>query len=269
MCIRDRFEAITNVSFVEVSDLSTNTFGGRGGIYRFGNYGDDAADAAAAFAFFPTTAPQGGDSWYNRFALGQVFFDADGNFIGSLDPDLTPGTFGYFALLHELSHNFGFNHVFDASGGTGVLPEATQNSDFSVLVNGDALRLDGIVATTPQLYDVETLQTVYGVNSNFNSGDDLYGLATSFNEFAQFSETIWDGGGIDTLSLQGSNPNIGFFGAPNAIDLSPGGFSSFNGALNNVSIALRAEIENAIGSNLPDTILGNHCLLYTSDAADE
>ena len=263
----DDFEAITNVSFVEVSDLSTNTFGGQGGIYRFGNYGGDFGDAAA-FAFFPTDQPQGGDSWYDRFDLGTLFFDADGDgfpdntvgdgdFISAIDPQLTPQTFGFFALIHELMHNFGFNHVFDNSGGTGVLPLATQNANFSTLVNGDALRPDGVIPTTPQLYDVESLHTVYGVNSNFNSGDNLYSLETEWNEFPLFAETLWDGGGIDTLSLEGSNPAIGN-GAPNEIDLSPGGFSSFNGLVDNLAIALRAEIENAIGSNLSDTILGNH-----------
>jgi hypothetical protein len=152
-------------------------------------------------------------------------------------------------------HNFGFNHVFEGSGGTGVLPESTRNANFSVLVNGDAL--GDVPATTPQLYDVESLHRTYGVNNNFNSGDDLYSLATFWNEEPLFSETLWDGGGVDTLSLEGSDPLLGN-GFPNEIDLSPGGFSSFNGLLDNVSIAFRAEIENAIGSAIDDTILGNH-----------
>jgi Ca2+-binding RTX toxin-like protein len=137
-----------------------------------------------------------------------------------------------------------------------VLPFATQDANFSVLVNGDALRPD-VVATTPQLYDVESIQRSYGVNNNFNSGDDLYSVLTNWTESPLFSESLWDGGGNDTLSLFGSNPAIGN-GAPNEIDLSPGGFSSFNGLLDNVSIAFRAEIENAVGSVLDDTLLGNH-----------
>jgi hypothetical protein len=262
----DDFEAIGNVKFVEVSDFITNSFGGQGGIYRFGNYGNDFGDEAA-FAFFPSSLPQGGDSWYDRFDLGTVFFDSDddgiadnvvgdGDYVDHIDPQLTPYTFGYFALMHELMHNFGFNHVFDGSGGTGVLPFATQDANFSVLVNGDALRPD-VVATTPQLYDVESIQRSYGVNNNFNSGDDLYSVLTNWTESPLFSESLWDGGGNDTLSLFGSNPAIGN-GAPNEIDLSPGGFSSFNGLLDNVSIAFRAEIENAVGSVLDDTLLGNH-----------
>ena len=250
------FESYSNVVFVEVSDNSTNSFGGQGGIYRFGNYGDDFG-GAAAFAFFPSNLPQGGDSWYDRFDLGTPIFDADGNIVDFIDPQLTPYTFGYFALQHELLHNFGFNHVFDGSGGTGVLPFATQNANFSALVNGDALRLDGVVATTPLLYDIESIQRNYGVNVDFNSGDNLYSLETEWNENPLFSESLYDGGGTDTLSLVGSDPSIGF-GSPNEIDLSPGGFSSFNGLLDNLSIAFRAEIENAIGSDLDDTILGNH-----------
>ena len=252
--IFDQFEALTNVQFNEVSDRSTNVFGERGGIYRFGNYGV-AAGGAAAFAFFPTTDPFGGDSWYDRFDLGQPGVDANGNPIQE-DPTLERYTFGYFALIHELMHNFGFNHVFDNSGGTSALPITAQNANFSVLVNGDGQRPD-VSATTPQLYDVEVLHRNYGVNSNFNSGDDVYNIANTWNESPVFSETLWDGGGNDTLSLEGSNPGVGG-GARNAIDLSPGSFSSFNGLEGNIAIAFRAEIENAIGSDFGDTIAGNY-----------
>lgn len=254
--IFDDLEGITNIKFNEISDQETNVFGQRGGIYRFGNYGAEAG-GAAAFAYFPSTAAFGGDSWYDRYDLGEVVVDEEtGEYIFHTDPTLAPNTFGFFALMHELMHNFGFNHVFDDSGGTAILPPETNNANYTVLVNGDGLRSDA-AATTLQLYDVEVIHRNYGVNTDFNSGDNLYDLETYWSESSLFSETLWDAGGNDTLSLAGSNPAAGD-GAGNAIDLSPGGFSTFNGLQDNVAIAFRAEIENAIGSNLADRISGNH-----------
>ena len=251
----DEIERLTNIKFNEVSDLSTNVLGQRGGIYRFGNYGLENS-GAAAFAFFPSSNPEAGDSWYNRFALGEPIFDDAGNFV-DFDPTLTPYTGAYTTLLHELMHNLGYNHVFDDSNGTGTLPNVTNNDNFSVLSTFTGERADGLFPTTPQLYNVESIHIDYGVNTNFNPGDTLYGLDDYWSENPAFVENLFDGGGIDTLSLEGSNPAIGT-GFPNAIDLSPGGFSTFNGFLDNVSIAFRAEIENAIGSDLNDEILGNH-----------
>ncbi len=239
----DEIERITEIKFNEISDLATNVLGQRGGVYRFGNYGLEDSNAAA-FAFFPSSGPQGGDSWYNRFALGFP------------DPTLTPYTGAYTTLLHELMHNLGYNHVFDASGGTGVLPDVTNNDNFNVLSTFTGVRPDGLFPTTPQLYNVESIHIDYGENQLFNSGDSVYGLADYWSENPAFVENLWDGGGIDTLTLEGSNPAIGN-GVPNSIDLNPGGFSSFNGFLNNVSIAFRATIENAIGSDLDDTLSGN------------
>lgn len=259
----DEIEKLTDLKFEEVSDLTTNVLGQRGGIYRFGNYGVEDSDAAA-FAFFPSGAPEAGDSWYNRYALGTPIFDADGEIVAVLDPTLTPYSGAYTTLIHELMHNLGYNHVFDSSGGTGTLPPATNNDNFNVLSTFTGVRRDGLSPTTPQLYNVESIHIDYGVNTNFNPGDDVYGLADYWSENPAFTETLWDGGGIDTLTLEGSNPLIGQ-GADftpnlyaNKIDLSPGGFSTFNGFNENVSIAFRATIENAIGSDLDDTLLGNH-----------
>ena len=114
------------------------------------------------------------------------------------------------------------------------------------------------------MYDAEAVQQFYGVNTTFNAGDTVYGLDDYWSETPAFTENLYDGGGIDTLSLVGSDPTIGqgadgtgiLYG--NAIDLSPGGFSTFNGFNENVSIAFRADIENAIGSDLNDTISGSH-----------
>jgi Ca2+-binding RTX toxin-like protein len=242
----DSVERLANIKFIEVSDSSTNVLGQKGGIYRFGNYGQDD-DMAQAFAFTPNSAPSAGDIWFNRILLNEPRF--------TYDPQLPFGGSSYTTLLHEIMHTLGFMHTFEPAAGSGVLPDVTNNDNFSVLSTGSGQRQDGLFPTTPQLYDVETIQTYYGVNTSFNSGDDLYDIAGYWGRDA-FVENIWDGGGNDTLSLAGSNPDVGE-GFANTIDLSPGGFSTFNGFNENVSLALRAQIENAIGSDIEDTIFGS------------
>lgn len=265
----DSIERFTNVKFVEVSDSLNNVLGQKGGIYRFGNYGQ-TDDGAQAFAFTPSPAPSAGDIWFNRILLSEPRF--------TYDPQLPFGGSSYTTLIHEIMHTLGFMHTFEPAAGSGVLPDVTNTDNFSVLSTSTGQRQDGLFPTTPQLYDVQTIQQYYGVNTNFNPGDDLYDLAGYWGREA-FVENLWDGSGTDTLSLQGSDPLIGkgadgaidpgpdgefdtadddFVTYGNKIDLSRGGFSTFNGFNENVSIALQADIENAIGSEIEDTIFGSH-----------
>ena len=236
-------EAVTNIRFIEVADTTTNVFGGRGGIFRFGEYGLPADQSnAQAFAFFPSDQPQAADIWINRQLIS--------------DPTLQFGGPGFTTLIHEMLHALGYGHVFD---GDSRVPPTLDNDFFSVLSGPFGSRPDFLSPTSPQLYDIESLQTIYGENTRFNSGDTLYDLTGYFADrpdfnndgLPDFAETIWDGGGNDTLSAADSRTN-------SVVDLTPGAFSSINGFSDNISIAYRAEIENAIGSDNNDRLIGNH-----------
>ena len=101
------------------------------------------------------------------------------------------------------------------------------------------------------LYDVNYFQRIYGPNTSHNSGDTVYSIFENLNNGPDSRETIWDAGGIDTLSAAGSaieNP---------VVDLRPGFQSSIGNLENNIFIAFRAEIENARGSFRDDTLIGN------------
>ena len=52
----------------------------------------------------------------------------------------------------------------------------------------------GIEPITPQLYDIATIQYLYGANTSTRSGNDTYTFSTSLQV-----KTIWDGGGNDTF----------------------------------------------------------------------
>ncbi len=116
-----------------------------------------------------------------------------------------------------------------------------------------------VTPDTPMLYDVAAIQYLYGVNTSYRTGDDVYTFAPD----TPFFRTIWDAGGTDTISV--SN-----FAKGCIIDLRAGHFSkitiesasrtwsvaTYDGT-NNLAIAYGSVIENAIGGSGPDSITGN------------
>jgi hypothetical protein len=117
----------------------------------------------------------------------------------------------------------------------------------------------------PALYDVAAAQYLYGANLKTNSSDDIYQLS---NTETAFTKVIWDGAGSDTLDASAQ-----VLGA--TIDLHQGAFSSIgtNGsdgpALNNVSIAYGATIENGKGGSGSDKITGNGLANHLSGGAGD
>ncbi len=107
------------------------------------------------------------------------------------------------------------------------------------------------------LLDVYELQQMYGVNTTTRTEDNIYGFGS--NAGAQYDFTtvtnpqfcIWDAGGQDTLNCSG-------YSGSQVINLIAGSFSSVDGATNNVSIALGAVVENAVGGAGSDIIVGNN-----------
>lgn len=234
----DSIENYLNVDFIEVADTSTNSLGGRGGIMRFGEYGlPFPTSVAQAFAFFPSTAPSGGDIWINRQLISDTQLEYNGP--------------GFTTLLHEIGHVLGQQHAFaDGIPGTPdvVLPPVTENDDYTVMSSaGSQTELN---PSTHQSYDIFRNQSVYGANTDFNTGDDVYQLS-SFNNRPRFLETLWDAGGIDTLS--GAENSI-----PSIIDLRQGEKSTIGDTELNFTLAFGTEIENAVGSPFNDQLVGNY-----------
>ena len=225
-------ETLVNVQMLEVADTSTNVFGGTGGIIRMGEYGVPSPESsAAAFAFYPGFGDPNGDMWFNRL-----------NWSGSLD--FIPGTWGYKVFMHEFGHAMGLKHPHD---GTPRLPPETDVNDFSVMSYRQAQNGE---PTTLQLYDISTLQGDYGANMNYRTTDDVYSLAGTWNNNQNVVESIWDAGGMDTLSAAGAL-------RPATVDLRSGQQSSIGNIPRNITIAFDAWVENAIGSDLNDRLFGN------------
>lgn len=171
----------------------------------------------------------------------------------------TPGGYGYQTFLHELGHILGLIHPQDA-----VIPIDPERDQLRYTVmsyrdfagddlNGyDAKRF---FPTTPMLDDIAALQYLYGANWNYKSESNTYTWAASTPIF----ETVWDGGGTgDTFNGANQIQAVIF-------NLNPGTWSSIGQQFwdgqalvrNGLTIAYGVDIENAIGSNFHDTLIGN------------
>lgn len=202
------------------------------------------------------------------------------------------GTAGFQTIIHELGHGMGLAHPHD--GGLDLDSAATQFPGVSLNVPNDlgdfdlnqsiwtvmsynmgwtgappvfpAANLTGNnygFAGTLMAFDIAALQELYGANMSYKTGDDVYVLPKTNANGVAFWSSIWDAGGVDTISNAGSS--IGATINLNDASLDAGtdganaaGFVSYNnGIRGGFTIANGVEIENAIGGSGADTITGN------------
>ena len=178
---------------------------------------------------------------------GQIWMDLD-----SLT-NFNAGSEGYGALLHEIGHALGLRHTINTDSQDHYAQQFTASYDLtSYTVMSQHVSGDGLFPASFGNLDIAALRYLYGTQ-NTNVGNDVYKLSG-----LQFlSETsLVDDGGVDTIDSSSSLVGI-------ALDLTPGHLSSVgttaNGtlAVNNLSLGVNTWIENAIGSNYDDVLIGN------------
>jgi Peptidase M10 serralysin C terminal/RTX calcium-binding nonapeptide repeat (4 copies) len=151
----------------------------------------------------------------------------------------------YETVLHELMHAIGVSHpvAYDIQDGP-IVEFANGDPTNIYTVMSYVSNRYGLDANSLQLYDIGVLQSLFGVNTSTRTGNTVYG--GNAGEVL----SIWDAGGIDSIRATSS-------GLENVIiDLRQGYFSSLN-ANEDASIAFGSEIENAVGSDGDDVIVGN------------
>jgi hypothetical protein len=191
-----------------------------------------------------------------------------------------PGNHGYMTLIHETGHALGLKHPGDYNGsgsGTGPFLPGLEDNTTNTLMS---YNLAGYSASTLMLYDIKTLQYIYGAKQYNNASTtykfqevDLYQVGNIFSHTgsSRTKQTIWDSGGIDTLdfSLLASDSSGYRF------DMNEGGILTSQSAYNSVSytpinstsiyntsnygtfIAFDVVIENLINSRSNDYIIAN------------
>ncbi|QXZ15489.1 calcium-binding protein [Pseudomonas sp. AO-1] len=227
------WSAVANLTFTLTSDNINNV-----GDLRFGGY-RLMDNKTAAWAYFPDNLPAAGDVWVGT---------------ETSDPNPIKGTYDYMTFVHEIGHALGLKHPFDTSAtNKTLLDPSLDDAHFTVMSYNSNYSYQ---PTTPMVLDIIAMQSLYGANMLWQTGDNYYKWDANQSVF----ETIWDAGGNDTID--GSN-QLTFVN----INLNEGTYSKIGKAftdLNNntqindgLAIAFGAKIENAIGSVFNDTLTGN------------
>lgn len=243
-----------NIRFVRVDDgngYSDNA------TLLFSNY-SSGENGAAAFAYMPGSSAVGsvsGDVWINN----------------SLSYNASPIQLGYGAhtLVHEIGHAIGLSHpaAYNATKDESITynQHATYYEDsrqYTVMSyfseSNTGASFYRAYSSAPLLDDIAAIQRLYGANMTTRTGDTVYGFNsntgqpwfTANNSSIGVIFSVWDAGGVDTLDFSQ-------YSQVQVIDLRQGHFSNVGGMVGNVSIAMGAVIENAIGGSGADVIIGN------------
>ena len=263
--------SVANIYFNEVPETTTQV-----GDIRFAwtSATDTTSTGGKAWGWanYPSSYwSSGGDVWLSSVSNA------------AKDSDWTAGSYNYMSLMHELGHALGLKHTFE---GTYTLPTALDVHTYSIMSYTDAPHQDWVVVTktlsgnysrsyttiepsTPMVGDILAIQYLYGANTGYNKGDNVY----DFDPTKPFFQTIWDTGGQDTISAAR-------FSQPCTINLNAGSYSSLGfksnwdqfpnvnwtsnpdpltiyDGTNNLGIAWGVVIENATGGTGADTLTGN------------
>jgi hypothetical protein len=230
--VRDALAQWASVANITVTETIANM-----GNLQFGT--NDQGDASSAYAYLP----EPGVSALAMYTNNQDRYNSV----------FTPGTYGPSVLLHEIGHMLGLKHPgnYDSTGTTiegPFLPAATDNGDYTQMSYNEptSWEINRNYATTPMLYDIQAIQYLYGANTSWHAGNDVYKFTN-----AVAPQCVWDAGGDNTFDFsQCSGATI--------INLNAGAFSETAPGLKNISIAYGVTVKTAIAGAGGATVYANN-----------
>ena len=250
---------VTNIFMTEVGDTQSNVGDFR---FAFSSVVSEAGEWIWGWCYYPDSNAFAADIWiapaYDEWGGWSVY------------------DFNFELLMQEIGHGLGLKHPgnYDAGGGGTdgpYLPENLDSTTYTIMSyitskyefwDTTTQKYIYVTLSTPMVLDIQAIQYLYGVNTNYHTGNDTYIIDPT----KPFYMSIWDAGGIDTIDVSDFKTNCTF-------DLTPGHYSSLlynnqgtgsdgTGAYlydgnNNLGIAFGTVIENVNAGSGNDTITGN------------
>lgn len=221
---------VANITFSRAIDNQNNV-----GDLRFGfSSVVNEEEGVWGWAYYPSsTYPSGGDVWIST----DQYYDSWSN-----------GSYNFESLIHEIGHALGLKHPFESEEFNNTILSVADNTTKKTVMS--YTNYENFTAITPMIYDIAAIQYLYGANYRYNSDDTEYTFSNNNNN--NTIKTLWDGGGTDTISLDGIS-------IKSIINLEPGSYSSIGRTdrADNIGIAYNCYIENVKGGSSDDTIRGN------------
>ncbi|TXI95098.1 MAG: DUF4214 domain-containing protein, partial [Burkholderiaceae bacterium] len=223
------------ITFTEVDETKGNF-----GSIRFGNEAQGSVSNGSTLPYLPL--------------YSNVFINGDNE---SNMSNIIPGKYNWTTLVHEIGHALGLKHPGNYNAGT-----VTSTEKDNYLASAEDNNLNTIMSynSAPQKqerdffgkYDLLALRYLFGKTA-YHTDDNTY---TYTDKSGQILSLITDDGGNDTIDI--SSVTVGA-----KLDLTPGGnqsiglLSSGKIAVDNISIAYDATIENVIATGSDDYIVLN------------
>ncbi|HEX3809824.1 MAG TPA: M10 family metallopeptidase C-terminal domain-containing protein [Rhizomicrobium sp.] len=269
---------LANVKFAMVTKASnaqiTFVRGSDGGAYTTPQYSGAAG------------AGKIGGKTLNTMTHATISLDTSVPGFGPIDGKFgTIGGYVWETILHEEGHALGLGHAGPYNGDVNTKTQqfgvydtrlwaimsyiepaesAKYSSQYPVKGTDWGVSNDGYGndPTTPMPLDILAMQSLYGapVKTEFSGGQtfgfdsNIKGAIGKFYDFTVNSNpvlTIWDEGKQNTLNLSG-------FDSASKVNLNPGTFSSCDGKVNNIGVALGTTINTAITGGGNDVIVGGN-----------
>jgi serralysin len=190
---------------------------------------------------------------------------------------LGKGSLGLVTMVHEIGHLLGLAHPHDGGAGSDATTFPGVSLDWPSYTYGDGDLNQGVYTTMsynsgwpgayaghtdeafglqygPMALDIAAIQAIYGANTSYATGNNVYALP-KFSAIGSYFSAIWDTGGVDTIS----NESVAY---KSVIDLREaaagihgGGYISYGTDMygriltGGYTIARGVVIENAIGGD--------------------